>query len=94
MNVRREAQRLKPSAEGGPFRPMFVESQDMKIYYELDKDEVEEAVKEWLVNNHGIQLHDSRLIAFDKQGASGNRIQKSEKIGLFNMYLLAIEDEV
>lgn len=75
--------------QNGPFRPLFVESEEMKVRYELDEEEVREAVIEWLENHHEIRGTSSGNMVFTEMGQHGTTINTS----LLNKYNLAIDIE-
>jgi len=77
---------MKPSAEqDGPFRPLYVESDEVKIRYQLTEDEVYDAIVQWLENQHEIpNLGSSDLVCItaEKNGAGGNTVSLLDKYDL------------
>ena len=92
MRTSRTRKPAQPSADqDGPFRPLFVESEEVKARYTFSEDEVHQALVDWLENHHNIKAeYNSTLIAVipEKNGSGGNTIEN-----LLDKYELAIEVE-
>ena len=75
----------------GPYRPLFVESEEVKVRYVLQEDEVRTAIMEWLENEHEVKgisgIGDMVAIVINKTGG------EESITDLFNTYSLAIEAE-
>lgn len=94
MIVNRVRQLFKPSKkQAGPFRPLYVESEEVKIYYELTEEELADAITEWINNNHSsVEGRGAKVICtFDSGGAGGDN--KTVKTKFFEQYQITLEVE-
>jgi hypothetical protein len=91
MDVTRNTKPREPSEnQGGPFRTLYVESEEVNIRYKLTEYEVQEAVIEWLENSHGIKAAGGELVFVvpENPQGGGNMVR-----GILDRYNLAIDVE-
>jgi len=95
MRVDRVRQLFKSTTEqDGPFRPLYVESNEVKIYYELTQEELADAIVEWINNNHSsVEGRGAKVICtFNNGGKDGEN--KTVKPKFFEQYQITLEVEV
>jgi hypothetical protein len=93
MIVNRIRQLFKPSEkQAGPFRPMYVESEEVKVYYELNEEELADAITEWINNNHTSVVGTGKVICTHNTDGSGGD-NKTVKPKFFEQYQITLEVE-
>lgn len=79
---------------GDPYRG-WMQSEDMKIHYELTREELTEAISEWIHQHHGHDPAGSKQVICTFDNTAGrNGESRTTKKGFFDQYQITLECDI